>query len=256
MMPGRFFVQSYRAITEFEFYQDIWQQSLRATLVFLLYLSAVIAIALTLIYAWQLYPVFSDFFDWAERNIPQFAVVEGQLEVDADQPLLLEYRNDPTWTFVFDTTGTYRDADGLKEPVLLFTGDKLFFRFQGAAEVYPWRDLGPLEVSPGDLSDYKRVLTLLYFPLGYSFLLIYTMLAKSIQALLLCPIAFVVATGYGIRLSLRNGFTIALYSLVPAIAIDLAVRLTGLNISYFDLIYIVTAGIYTYFATQKCVVIQ
>jgi hypothetical protein len=81
------------------------------------------------------------------------------------------------------------------------------------------------------------------------------MLAKSIQALLLCPIAFVVATGYGIRLSLRSGFTIALYSLAPAIAIDLAVRLTGLNISYFDLIYIVAAGIYTYFATQKCVVI-
>jgi hypothetical protein len=82
------------------------------------------------------------------------------------------------------------------------------------------------------------------------------LLAKSIQALLICPIAFIVGSSYGVRLSLQSAFTIAVYSLVPAIAIDLAVRVTGLNISYFDLIYIVAAGIYTYFATQKCVVIQ
>jgi hypothetical protein len=256
MMLGRFFLQCYLAITDFEFYQSVWQQSLKATLLFLLYLSAGVAIALTLIFAWQLYPAFSDFFGWAEENAPPFAVVDGRLEVQADQPLLLEYRKDPTWTFVFDTTGTYRDADGLEEPVMLFTRDMLFFRFQGATETYSWRDLGPIEVRPEDLREYKKVLTLLYFPLGYSVFLIYTMLAKSFQALLLCPIALVVGTGYGVRLSLKNGFTIALYSLVPAIAIDLAVRLTGLNISYFDLIYIVTAGIYTYFATQKCVVIQ
>jgi hypothetical protein len=181
-------------------------------------------------------------------------VKEGQLQVEADQPLLLKYRNDPTWTFVFDTKGTYKDPEGLEEPVMLFTRDQLFIRIQGASESYRWKDLGSLEVQPGDLNDYRKVLLLIYFPVSYSVFLIYTMLAKSFQALLLSPLALVVGTGYGVRLSLRNSFTIALYSLVPAIVIDLAVHLTGLNISYFDLIYIATAAIYTYFATQKCVV--
>lgn len=255
-MLQRFISQSYLAITDFEFYQTVWQQSLRSTLLYLLYLSAVVAIALTVIYAWLLYPAFSDFFAWAEINSPAFSVKDGQLQVDADQPLILKYRDDPTWTFVFDTTGTYLDPDGLEEPVLLFTRDELILRVQSATEAYAWKDLGALEIRPEDLRGYKKVITLIYFPLSYSVFLIYTMIAKSLQALVLCPIAFIVGSGYGVRLSLRNAFTIALYSLVPAIAIDLAVRVTGLNISYFDLIYIVTAGIYTYFATQKCVVIR
>jgi hypothetical protein len=255
-MLGRFFGQIYLAITDFEFYRSVWQQSLRATLIFLLYLSAAVAVALMVIYAWRFYPVFNDFVEWAEQNTPPFAVVDGQLQVQADQPLLLEYRNDPTWTFVFDTTGIYEDPEGLEEPVLLFTRDQLFLRIQGATEVYSWRDLGPLEVRPEDLRNYRQILILIYFPLSYSAFLIYTVLAKSIQALLICPIAFIVGSGYGVRLSLQNAFTIALYSLVPAITIDLAVRVTGLNISYFDLIYIVAAGIYTYFATQRCVMIE
>lgn len=255
-MLRRFISQSYLAITDFEFYQTVWQQSLRSTLLFLLYLSAVVAIALTLIYAWLLYPTFSDFFAWAEVNAPAFSVQDGQLQVEADQPLILEYRDEPTWTFVFDTTGTYLDPDGLEEPVLLFTRDELFLRVQSATEAYSWKDLGVFEVRPEDLRGYKKIITLIYFPFSYSVFLIYTVIAKSIQAVVLCPIAFIVGSGYGVRLSFRNAFTIALYSLVPAIAIDLAVRVTGLNISYFDLIYIVTAGIYTYFATQKCVVIR
>jgi hypothetical protein len=215
-----------------------------------------VAVALTLIYAIFLYPAVGDFFRWAEESSPSFAVIDGQLSVEADQPLVLEYRNDLDWTFVFDTTGTYVDPVGLEEPVLLFTRDNLFLRFQGTTEEYSWEEIGPLEVRPEDMSGFRSALTLIYFPLGYSVFLIYTMLAKSVQALLLAPIALLVASSYGVRLSLANAFTIALYSLVPAIAIDLAVRSTGLNISYFDLIYIATAGIYTYFATQKCVMIE
>ena len=255
-MLGRFFSQLHLAITDFAFYQSIWQQPIRATLVFILYLSAVVAVGLTLIYAWYLQPVVSDFVAWAEVSVPPFAVENDQLSVEADQPLLLKYRNNLTWTFVFDTTGTYQDPEGLEEPVFLFTRERLFFRYQGRTETYSWKDLGTLEVRPEDLKDFKKILTLIYFPLGYSVFLIYTMVAKSFQALLLCPIAFVVGTGYGVRLSLRNAFTIAIYSLVPAIAIDLAVRITGLSISYFDLIYLAIAGIYIYFATQKCVVIH
>lgn len=255
-MLGRFLSQLHLAIADFEFYKSIWRQSIRATLRFLLYLSALVAIGLTLIYAWYFHPVVSEFVDWAEVEIPPFAVENDQLSVQADQPLLLKYRNNPTWTFVFDTTGTYEDPDGLEEPVFLFTRDHLFFRNRGWTETYSWRDIGKLEVRPERLREFENVVTLLYFPLGYSIFLIYTMIVKSFQALILCPIAFLVGTGYGVRLSLRNAFTIAIYSLVPAIAIDLAVKVTGLSISYFDLIYLATAGIYVYFATQRCVVID
>jgi hypothetical protein len=92
--------------------------------------------------------------------------------------------------------------------------------------------------------------------LAYSFFLIYTLVAKVIQALVLSPLAYSVAIGYGVRFSLRNSFTIALYSLIPAIVIDIGVTLTGVHMSYFELIYLVIAGIYTFMASQKCAVVE
>ena len=246
--------QAYLAITDFDFYASAFQQPFRQTLLFLLYLSAFLALALTLIYAWAYGPHVEQFFDWADENFPPIEVAAGELQVLADQPIVVKYRNDSTWTFVFDTTGTYSDPSGLEEPVLLFTQEKLYVQMQGQTQTYLWEDFGEFSVTPENLGEYETIIVWAYFPLAYSFFLIYNILAKSLQALILSPIAYSVAVSYGVRLPLTDAVTIALYSLVPAIVIDLAIVMTGIDISYFDLIYLVIAGLYTFLASQRCVV--
>jgi hypothetical protein len=248
-----FYRQAYLAITDFNFYPGIFSQSLRRSLTFLLYLAANVAIVLTLIYAALYYPIARDFFSWAEENVPSFYVEDRILTVDADQPYVTKYERGTGWTFVFDTTGTYLDPIGLEEPVFLFTKEKLLFRLEGRTQTYSWEEFGSFQINPDEMEGYRSALFWIYFPFGYSFFFLFTLFAKAAQALLLSLLSFTVATSYGIRLPLRQTFTIALYSLVPATVVDLAVEVTGLNISYFDLIYLAAAGIYTYLATQRCV---
>lgn len=251
-MLRQFPIQAYRAVTDFEFYPTVFEQPLQRSLLFLLYLSGTVAALLTLIYAGHYAPEVDRFFAWAHQNFPAISVEQGKLRVEADQPLLIKYANGETWTLVFDTTGTYTDPVGLEEPVLLFSRDNLYLRNQGQTNTYPWLNLGDFSVSQENLDDYRATLEVLYFPIGYGFFLLFNLLAKAIQALLLSPLAFSVGASYGVRLPLSRCFTIALYSLIPAIVVDLAVRLTGLNIAYFDIIYLAAAAVYTFLATQRC----
>ncbi|UCF39161.1 MAG: DUF1189 family protein [Acidobacteriota bacterium] len=252
-MLKRFLRQSYLAITDFGFYPSVFEQSWRLTLLFLLFLCASLAIFLTLVYAWQLGPQVDRFFDWAEQTLPPLEVRDGTLILNSTEPILVTYSDESTWTFVFDTGGTYLDPVGLDEPALLFTEQKFFIRIQGQTQTYVWSDFGDFSINRGNIGEYETTLKFLYFPFAYGFLLVYSLLGKGFTALLLCPLAYSVGSTYGIRLTLQNCFTICLYSLVPAVAVDMAVQLTGLKIDYFEIIYLAAAAIYTFFATQKCV---
>lgn len=248
--------QLYLAISDFEFYKRIFQQPLRETLLFLLYLAGLVAALLTLIYAWQLFPALDNFVHWGETNLPAFEVSGGTLKLGSTQPIV-EHFDRPkgsTWTFIFDTSGTYSEPLSLEEPALLFARRDLTLRVEGRSQSYAWDDFGEFKFEPSELDTYGRLLKWSYFPLAYSFLLVFTLLAKPLTAVVLSPLAYSVGLSYGIRLPFMNCFTIALYSLVPAITIDLAVRMTGMEISYFDLIYLAAAAVYTFFATQRCVV--
>ncbi len=255
-MLRNFSRQLYLAIADFEFYKRVFQQPLRQTLVFLLYVAGLVAIVLTLIDAWWLFPIVDDFVAWGKTNLPEFEVSQGTLTLGSNQPIVehFERPDGSTWTFIFDTSGTYTEPLSLEEPALLFARHDLTLRFEERSQSYSWDDFGSFKFEPSELGSYSSLLKWSYFPLAYSFLLVFTLLAKPLTALVLSPLAYSVGLSYGIRLQFLNCFTIALYSLVPAITIDLAVRMTGMEIGYFDLIYLAAAAVYTFFATQRCVV--
>lgn len=250
-MLRSFVRQIHLAITDFDFYATIFQQPFRFTLVFYLLISGLVAAFLTLLYAVFYFPEVDRFADWSESNLPAFSVTQNELRVEADQPYIVEFKNGIDWTFAFDTTGTYKDPSGLSQPALLFARKNLYLRVNDQNQTYSWADFGEFNFSPSDAEQYVSIFKWAYFPVAYSFLLVSNLIAKAFQALILAPLAYSVGVTYGTRMSLVNCLTITLYSLVPAIAIDLGVRMTGLEISYFDFIYLAIAGIYTFFATQR-----
>ena len=172
-MVRLFWRQAYLAITDFDFYASVFQQPLRQTLYFLLYLSAFLALALTVVYAWSYGPGAERFVDWADENLPPIEVTAGELRVLGDEPVVAKYHDESTWTFVFDTTGTYSDPSGLEEPALLFTRDKLHVRMQGQTQTYLWEDFGEFSVNHENLREYETIVFWAYFPLAYSFFLIF-----------------------------------------------------------------------------------
>ena len=246
----RFYHQVYSAVTDFSFYRTIFEQPLRQTLLYLLCLAAHFAAALTLIYALHYGPQFLEISLWAQQNFPPLEVRDGQLRLDTEQPLVKKYPGKQLITFVFDPTGTYEDPQQLEEPAFLFTQEKLYFRYLGQTQTYLWKDW-PFQ----RVEDFTTVVKWAYFPTAYSFFFVYTILVKPLWAFILSSIGLFVTARSAIRLPFQQYFTISLYSLTPAIVIDLAVRMTGLEVSLFPFLYLLTAAIYTYMATHKCVVV-
>jgi hypothetical protein len=157
---------------------------------------------------------------------------------------------------VFDTTGTYTSPESLKEPALLLTEKNFFISMQGQTQTYVWEDFASLEVHNSNLNDFRQVVSILFFPVVYSSHLLWSLFSIPLFSLILTPISRFIGLTYGVRFPLVKTFTITLYSQVPATVIDLGVQATGLNISYFILIYFAIGAVYTYLATQKCSMID
>lgn len=256
LSPLHFLREAYLAVTDFRFYRAVFQQPLRRTLLYLLYLSAVAAVVLTVTYAWQYGPHFQRLSRWAQENFPPLEVKDGKLTVDAPQPLVMKFDGSRPISFVFDTTGAYSSPARLEEPAVLLTKDHLYFRYYGQTQTHAWKGLGSFRVGKEDLKEWERLASWAYFPLAYSSLLVYKLAAHAVVAIFLVPFGMLASAREAVRLPLGVYFTVALYSLTPALVIDLGVALTGLEISYFLLIYLATGALYTYLATQKCVVVE
>jgi hypothetical protein len=251
--PGRFYREAYQAVTDFGFYRTVFQQPLRRTFLYLFYLAASIALALTLIYAWQYADEFDSFWRWAETNLPALEVRDGELSVEADQPTVRTYHGREEITFVFNSDAGHLDAEQVQEPGALFTREALFIRLGGRTQSYRWKDYDEFRLSPPEMRQVEHLIKWAYFPLSYSFFFIYNLISKAFHALLLTLFGVSATARYAVRLPFRQYFTIALYALTPAILIDLAVTMTGMEISYFFVIYLGTGAIYTYMASQRAV---
>ncbi|MEE8402682.1 MAG: DUF1189 family protein [Candidatus Hydrothermarchaeaceae archaeon] len=244
-----FYRQAYSAVTDFSFYRTIFEQPLRRTLLYLLYLAVHVAAVLTLSLAWH-GPELFEISNWAEENFPPLQIRDGQLFVESEQPLVKKYPGKQLITFVFDTTGTYEDPQQLEEPSMLFTREKLYLSIPGQTLTFLWSEWPFPEVE-----DVTRFVKRAYFPSAYSLIFFSTLLVGGPWALILTSIGFLATARSDIRLPFQQYFTIALYSLTPAIVIDVAVRITGLEVPLFPFL-LITAAIYTYLATYQCVVVE
>ena len=221
LSPVRFFQEAYLTVTDFHFYRTVCRQPFRRTLLYLLYLSAAVAIVLTLTYAWQYGPHFRKFSRWAQQHVPPLEVRDGKLIVEAEQPLIQTYDGEQPITVVFDTTGTYQGLATLGESSILLAEEEIYIRHQGETQIYRWRDLGPFRMGKEELYRLEIWCTRAYFPIVYSLLLVYTLVAKAIQAMVLVIFGLLASAREGVRLELGTYFTIGLYSLVPALIVDL-----------------------------------
>lgn len=253
-----FYRQAYAAVTDFTFYRTVFQQTLRKTLLYVFLLSAQVAGLLTLSIAYHYGPQLLDFSGWAQQHFPSLQVEDGKLWVGTDQPLIATYPGKQFITFIFDTTGTHSNPEEFPEPALLFTEDRLYIRYLGQTQTHLWSDIskefGPFRVGPSEIEHLIGFFKWIYLPLFYFFMLIFTLLKSVVFAALSTLIGVSSSGRYNIQLPFQQYITIAFYSLTPAIVLDLGVTMTGLQISYFSyFIYVITAAIYTFMATQKCV---
>ena len=261
LTPSKFFQEASAAVLDFGSYLKVFQQPLRRSLVYLLYLAVLSSLVITLVYSLRLVPRIDDFLSWARTTFPSFVVTDGQMSMETDSPITLVYPGSQLFTFVFDTRPDHIQPESVDQPAVVFTRDKLYLSFLGVT--WDWPQIEALfanteqgiVVSPEILEEARKSLgwmapAFFFFTLGVS------LVGKLIQALLLTFFSISASTAQGIRLPYPNTLTIAIYALTPAIAIDLLVVVLGQTSDLFQIIYLITAALYTYLATRRCVTLE
>ncbi len=268
LTPSRFFREAFQAVTEFSFYRTIFQQRLSRTFLFFVYLVFTAAAVQTVAYGWTAFPAIGKFLGWMETNFPPLRFDGAALSVQGQQPLVLKYLSKEVHTFVIDTSGNPESPYKFDQPVYLLTRDNLMVLRGGQRQTWPWEMarrglaifLGPPDgvraIDHRDWAEWRRLLPWVFFPGLFAGLLLEESSIRLLQALLLTFFGMSASVRLGVRLPFSHYFNISLYSLTPAVAINLIVAATGQYVFYFDLIYLATAAIYTYKATQKVVVIE
>lgn len=263
LLPHHFVREARGAILDFAFYRRVFQQSFRRSLLYLLQLTILASLVYTLVYSVRLIPRLDDFLSWARSNFPPFSIEQGQLHVDVESPATFIYPGQQLYTFVFDTREDHVLPASLDQPAIILTRDKLYLSYLGQPVTWAWPQIEALfantergvVVNPTIIEEVRQNLgwmtpAFFFCTLGIS------IVGKLLQAILLTFFGISASTSQGIRLPYTNYLTIAFYALTPAVAIDLLVVILGQNSDLFQLIYLVTAAVYTYLATRRCVTIE
>ncbi len=259
LFPATFINEAVSAVLDFASYRGIFRQPLLRSLLYLLQLTVVSSLILTAAYSFRLIPQFDHFLSWAETALPPFRVENGQLHVDVESPASFQYPGNHLVTFVFDTREKHIVPESLDQPALLFTREVLFLPFLGQPITWPWPQVETLfsnsevgiTVNPETLEEMRRSLSWMT-PAFFLFSLGISMFSKLFQAVLLIFLGILASSSRGVRLPIVHYLTIAIYALTPATAIDSLVIILGQASDLFEMIYLLTAAVYTYLATQRC----
>jgi uncharacterized membrane protein YuzA (DUF378 family) len=115
----------------------------------------------------------------------------------------------------------------------------------------PWGYFLQQEASQSEIR--QRVESLRWLSLPFFFLLVFLprALLVPVEALVFSLFGYSAAVRFRQRLPFRCHFNIAVYGLTPAIAIDLLGKALGVADSLLRVLYVITAGIYIFTATNK-----
>ncbi len=256
MSPLRFYRQAYRAITDFGSYTELLEQPLQQTFLYILYLSAHTALACAVATAIYQLPWIYGGIRWAQENFPTLVIENGKLTIPEanSEPLVREYLGQSVWTYAFYPDVT-EDAYKVRQPAVVFTPEKCLLLVDQELQLsLAWQDVVLREtIQREDWVELEQNLQRYFWPLAYSgFLMLYLVL-KPMQAAIITFFSAVAAVRMGVRLPFSCHFTLCAYALTPAIAIDLLLQLSNLlEFSDFLPIYLATAIVYAYRATQHC----
>lgn len=245
--------QFYLAVTDFRFYLEAFQQTWHRTFGFLIFLAVGVAGVATVLEALWLFPALDAFGAWGKNHLPAFKVVDGRLSLERTGPIFLQYGSNPGWIFFLSDSDVPETELPIGAPAVLLLPEEIVIRYNDTERAHSWVQVGDFTFTPSDFDGYLSYTKWFFVPVVYSFLLVFQVFAKLFTAILLTPVSLWTSVALGVRIPFRWGFNIAAYSLAPAVTIDLGVRMTRVEITYFDWIYLGVAVLYTVMATRRCI---
>ena len=245
----RFYRQVHLSVTDFDFYRQIYKQPTRRTVAFLALILLHSGALGTVYLAVFWLPKAVEFTHWLLDNAPPMQVRQGKLEVDAELPLLLRHPSLDGPSFVF--ARTIEDPLPAYQPPVFILAQEGLHILGESPQPLPWNYFLQDASSNAEIRQKIGSLRLMALPLFFAFVILPMALLIPIEALIFSLFGYSASARFQRRLPFRYHLNIAIYGITPAVLIDLLGKALGLGGSIFRIIYVITAGIYIFTATNK-----
>lgn len=182
--------------------------------------------------------------DGYDEYLPEITIHNGKASIRQQQPFVVRALTSDKGIVVVDTReGKQSEAmNYLKRAPsgAVLTRDNLFLKNPNQIRVVPLAHLPNMVLSSRDLMEMKRE----YFPLiarlGALLVVIYFLIAKPVQILILALIPYFGARLYSVPMTYGEAFKLATFAMIPPVILSLVANYSGIGlkvsvISYFVL---------------------
>ncbi len=240
------------SITSFDNYKLFLRESTGKAIGYLVLLSLLISIA-----------IFAPFFSIAnevanaapnfiDEVIPDFNLVDGQLEVYGDMPIVMDSSDLPV---VIDTTPGAEDRLLYQyDSIILITQDKMILKNYTERQEYPHSAYTGLELTKDSLIEalpiIKTYMTVAFIFIGI-LVYIFVLIVKFITVFIASIIGLIVNSSLKTNLSYKSIFKISLFAMTLPLIVCTILDVLPVNIPFMPVLFYAGTGVYIYGAIRS-----
>lgn len=186
------------------------------------------------------------------RQLPRITITKGILSVDATQPyrILNEKTGEPV--VILDSTGEITSLEGSKALVLVTKSAVLFRKGEKETRSYNLSEFDAETITINQGSAYDLLETLIdVIPLIlYPFVLFFSFIIWSTQALVYALLGSLYARRVALPLSAPSAIRLSAVAMTPALAIGALLTTAGVSVPYWWLISVLGSLAYVLYGIQ------
>lgn len=254
-----FFKEALKSIKDLDKYEDFAVELPKNTFKYLLKLVLIFCIIICLFYTYKIVQNISNIYDNFKDALPDFSYSQGVMEMDSEDPIVIEDYKEIFGKIIIDTNGNIEDYEQDKYTGILLLKDKcVILSDSGMGQVvYNYEELfknyDVNEFTKQDIINYAEGINIVslygsvYFVIFIYFFIIY-FISIFMDVLILAILAYLVSRISKVRLKFAPSFGIAVHGITLSVILNLVyivVNLfTGFEIKYFQLMYSTISYIY------------
>ncbi len=244
------------AITSVNFYKKVSTQSLGRTFGYLVYLSVLFSLVLTVMLRVRVWPVLQGTFNWMGTSVPVITYANGRLSTPTNERLVLRYPALPQIAVILDTarTAPVTAQEMADAKVMAYATASAIHVLKGAGQVEVY-DLSKGPAKPFVLDDkfYRelaRNLSRLLYPAGFAACFVVFFLWKSLAALFYSCIGLIINGVSEAGLEYKSLFSLSAYAQTLLIAVQAIMLFVPAHIPFFPVLAVAATGTYLWLAIR------
>ena len=254
-----FFKDVLKSIKDLDKYEDYALELPKNAFKYLFKLVLLFSAIICVCYTYQIVQNLNNMYESFKNTLPNFSYTQGILNIDSEEPIVIEDYKEVLGKVIIDTNGTVEEYDKDKEAGILLLKDKcVVLANNGIGQVtYNYEELAKgyevTEFTKQDIVNSIESMNIvslygsIYFVMFVYFFIIY-FITIFMDVLLLSVLSYLVSRISRIRLKLAPSFTIAVHAITLPVILNLIYIIinlfTGFEIKYFQLMYSTISYIY------------